>query len=165
MSKKIVYIVITFFAILVFFILALGIILPNEQTLKNELRINSSPERVWEVLSTPQKYPEWASSIKRVEIINENEWFEYTDSGGKIKFKIIEKKPFESMSLEYSMEDSLQGFWKADLEKREGYVLLKTKDKIVHKSWLGKIFMPLFFDLEDFVEMWGRELKERAEKC
>lgn len=164
MIKKIIYVITAFFALVAGLILVLGIILPNEQTVKSEIQIKSSPEQIWKVINTPEKYPEWMSAIQKVKTLNDKEWIEYPKSGGEIKFKITDSKPFESMSIEYTMENALQGFWYAKLEKKNDFVLLKTEDKIIHKSWLGKIFMPFFFDLEDFVDVWGQELKQRAEK-
>jgi carbon monoxide dehydrogenase subunit G len=144
--------------------ITLGLFLPDEIIVTKETQINAPPETVWQVMDEQEKYQEWMPNVEKVEVINENKWKEHLkDSEVPIIFETVNLQKPERYELKYQMENLMDGGWVGNLEKTEYGTLLKTEDKITHKSWIGKIMMPLFFNLETFAENFNQQLKKRAE--
>ena len=61
------------------------------------------------------------------------------------------------------MGDSIQGHWKGEVVPTATGVKLTTVDSYDTKSWLMKIMMGAFFDLDGFAKDWNNKLKLRAE--
>lgn len=143
---------------------ALGLILPDEILKKNEIAINSKPETVWQVINDREKFGEWAPNLEKVEIIDERKWREFPRGSDRpVIFEKVNAEKFSKYEIKYEMENLMAGEWRGTLEKTGNGTLLTTEDKLIHKSWFGKILMPLFFDLDSFAKEFNEKLKERAE--
>ncbi len=143
---------------------ALGLLLPNEFVVNNQIEIEATREDVWAVIDEREKFKEWVPNIERVEVIDEKRWKEFPkNSDIAIEFEVVNVDKPTKYELRYQMENKMAGEWRGDFEKIERGTLLKTEDKLIHKSWFGKILMPLFFDLDSFAKDFNQRLKERAE--
>jgi len=141
-----------------------GILIPAEKSFTQETEINASQETVWNVLNDHEKFPEWQDKLASVEIKDEKNWTEVTKEAGPIDFTIVSSDKPNKLQLKYSMGDNFTGEWHGELsEKAEGKTILKTTDKSVVNSWVMKVLMSAFFDIEDFAKDWNKKLKARAE--
>ena len=144
--------------------LAGGLLIPNEKSYTQETEINASQETVWKVLNDHEKFPEWQDKLASVEIKDEKNWTEVTKDAGPIDFTIVSSDQPNKLELKYSMGESYKGEWFGELRSpAEGKTVLKTTDKSVVNSWVMKILMSAFFDIEEFAKDWNQKLKARAE--
>lgn len=163
--KKISVVLVAIILLLIFLFVALGIFLPDEEIAKNKIEIEATPEKVWAVVTTPEKYPEWAPNLKKVEIINANSWKEIIEGNDQpVIFTIVKNRIPDDLEIKFEMEGFMSGEWRGSVEKTDNGVVLMTEDKIIHKTWIGKILMSLFFDIEEFSRSWNAALKKQAEK-
>lgn len=164
MLKKIVIAFASIVLIIGLVFVALGLFLPNEVVVNNEVEINASPEKVWQVVDDKEKYAEWGPNLIKIEIINDKKWKEFIKGNDEpIVFEAVNIQKPDKYEVKYSMGNIMNGEWRGDFNKTEKGTLLKTEDKIIHTSWGGKIFMPLFFDLDKFAKQFNQRLKQRAE--
>lgn len=144
--------------------LAGGLLISNEKSFTQETEINASQETVWNVLNDHEKFPEWQDKLESVEIKDEKNWTEVTKDAGPIDFTIVSSNKPNKLQLKYSMGESFKGEWFGELSSpSEGKTILKTTDKSIVNSWVMKVLMSAFFDIEDFAKDWNKKLKARAE--
>ena len=145
------------------FVLA-GILIPSERSFTLETEINASHETVWSVLTDREKYTEWQDKISGVEIKDDENWVEISKDAGPIDFKYVKREKPTLLELSYSTPSGVNGEWRGELRSAgEGKTIVTTTDKSVVKSWIAKVFMSMFFDIEDFARDWNQKLKKRAE--
>ncbi len=144
--------------------LAGGLLIPNEKSFTQETEINASRETVWKVLNDREKYPEWQDKLDSVEIKDEKNWVEVTKDAGPIDFKIVRSEEPKLLELHYSTQSGVAGEWIGELkEVGESKTIVTTRDKSIVNSWIAKIFMSAFFDIEEFAKDWNKKIKARAE--
>jgi len=144
--------------------LALGLILPDEVLVKNAIEIDATPDKIWQVMDEREKDNEWVPNIEKVEIIDDKKWKEFPKGSDRaIIFEVVKIQRPEKYEVKYEMEGFMSGQWRGTLFETEKGTLLRTEDKIIHKSWFGKIMMPLFFDLDSFAKEFNKKFKERVE--
>ena len=145
------------------FVLA-GLLIPSEKTFTQETVIDASPETVWSVLTDREKYPEWQDKLSGVEIKDDENWVEISKDAGPIDFKFVKRDKPKLLELNYSTQSGVNGEWRGELKSMgDGKTTVTTTDKSIVNSWVAKIFMSMFFDVEDFARDWNQKLKKRAE--
>ena len=141
-----------------------AIVIPRKKTFVQETEINASREVVWQVLNDKEKYPEWQEQIKKVAIRDEDNWSEETADGQTIVFKRTFSEEPAGMGLEYSVGDYFRGTWRGELRRLSNdRTIIRTTDSSEVDSVVMKVFMAMFFDIEDFARDWNKKLKKRAE--
>ncbi len=164
MVRSLIKLILALIALLIAAFAAAGILIPAEQTFSQETEINAPVETVWQVLNDREKYPEWQEKISTVEIRDANTWTEISKDAGPIEFEFVRKEKPKVIELKYSTPSGVSGEWKGELTfAGEGKTRVKTFDKLVVKSWIAKVFMSMFFDLEEFAKGWNQSLRKRAE--
>ncbi len=162
--KKVIIASVALVLVLSLIFIGLGLFLPDEIVVENQIDINASPEEIWQVIEEREKFPEWAPNIEKVVVINENQWKEFPrGSDLPIIFENVKLEKPSRYELKYEMENIMNGEWIGTFEKTSYGTILKTKDKLIHKTWMGKIFMPLFFDIDIFAKEFNQKLKEKVE--
>jgi uncharacterized protein YndB with AHSA1/START domain len=81
-------------------VLSCGAVLPREHVVMRSVDLRASPQVVWELISEPDKFPSWRSSVKSVEILSSgNEPPKWVDSSGKdrLKLAVVEAKSGETL--------------------------------------------------------------------
>lgn len=147
------------------FILA-GLLIPAEKSFTDTTSIEATPETVWTVLRDVKSFPEWQDQVSSVEIENDDSWTEVTESAGPLRFKVVRAEKPTLLEIHYSSESGVKGEWLGELTSADGgkKTQLKTTDRSKVESWIAKVFMSMFFDLEEFAKDWNQKLKKRAEK-
>lgn len=141
-----------------------GFFIPAERSFTNEIDINAPAERVWQVISDKEKFTEWQTQLDKVEIIDDANWIEYPKSAPEpLRFRLENDARPARMAFSYTMGSAIQGAWQGDLTPTPSGVRLRTVDSLKTDSWLMKIMMRAFFDLDGFAKDWNGKLKQRVE--
>lgn len=145
-------------------IVVAGFLVPAERSFTNEIDINAPPDKVWQVLTDKKRYTEWQTQLERVEITDEQHWIEYPkDAPEPLSFQLEKDSRPASMEFSYSMGNAIHGHWKGEMTPAANGVRLRTTDSYKTNSWLMKLMMAAFFDLDKFAKDWNNKLKQRVE--
>ena len=97
-------------------VVVLGFFVPTERSFTNEIDIDVPADRVWQVMTDRQRYPEWQDQLDRVEIISDQEWIEYPkDSPEPLRFQLVNDGRPSRMEVSYSMGDAMHGHWLGEM--------------------------------------------------
>ncbi len=150
--------------VLAAFVIA-GLTVPETGSYVNEVTINAPAERVWNVITDIERYPEWQTNLARAEVTDAKNWTEYPrDAPQPLKFALASDARPERMEFHYTMGDAFSGQWKGEITTASGGVRLKTIDSYIADGWVTKILIWMFFDYDRFAKDWNNKLKERVEK-
>ena len=145
-------------------IVVAGFFVPAERSFSNEIDINAPADRVWGVLTDKKRYTEWQTQLERVEITDDRHWIEYPkDAPEPLSFQLENDSRPWSMEFSYTMGSAMHGHWKGEITPTANGVRIKTTDAYTTSSWLMKMLMGAFFDLDEFAKDWNNKLKQRAE--
>ncbi len=81
-------------------VLSFGAVLPREHIVTRSVDLRASPQAVWTLISEPEKFPAWRSSVKSVEILSSgNEPVRWEESSGndRLKLAVVEAKARETL--------------------------------------------------------------------
>lgn len=122
--------------------------------------IDSDIHKVWEIVLAVEKYNQWRSDLSKTEIINENQFIEYTKDGFPTTFTITVVEPYKRW--EFDMENSnMQGHWvgvftalgnKTQIDFTENVIPKKLIMKPFVKSYLKKQQSQFVIDLKKALE-------------
>jgi len=136
---------------------------------RNEIEINSSPEKVWFWLTSATSWPQWYSKVSRVLIINQHSnhllagtKFMFKTFGSRIMAAVTEFSPYERLAW------TVKGL---GIIGYHAWLIIPTTNgcKVIteetQKGWLSKIgkFMVLH-RIDKYDRFWLERLKTRAEK-
>ena len=98
----------------------------------------SDIQKTWETVTSLTEYA-WRSDLSKIEIINENQFIEYTKEGYATTFTVTEKEPYKR--LEFDMEnDNMKGHWVGVFTQQEEHTEIDFTEDVIAK----KIFMKPF---------------------
>ncbi len=158
------FIALSFLVLVIGMFVTAGLLIPDERSFANEVEINASPERVWQVVNDKEKFTEWQDQLTKVEMVDEKTWVEYPKNSPELlKFSLAKDDRPVAMEFHYTMGDSFDGHWKGQIATSGSRVKLITTDGYKAKSWLTKILIYVFFDLDGFAKEWNGKLKARVE--
>ena len=96
-------------------------------------------QRVWEVVISLEDYS-WRSDLSTIEIINENQFIEYTKDGYATTFTITAKEPYTR--LEFDIEnENIKGHWVGLFTQRDGQTEIDFTENITAKRLFMRPFM------------------------
>ena len=145
-------------------ILVSGFFVPAERSFTNEIDIDAPADKVWQVLTDKKRYTEWQTQLERVEITDDQHWIEYPkDTPEPLLFRLANDSRPSSMEFSYTMGSAINGHWKGEIAPIANGVRLRTTDSYKTDSWLMKIMLTAFFDLDRFAKDWNNKLKQRVE--
>lgn len=152
------------FAVIFLAVVIAGVLIPAEQSFTNTVEINASADKVWNVLTDKERFPEWQTKLSKVEVTDDQNWVEYPkDAPEPLRFSVAKDERPNSMSFNYKMGDSFVGGWSGRVTPKAAGVQLETVDSYEAKGWVTKILMYIFFDFDKFAEDWNSKLKQRVE--
>ena len=101
--------------------------------------LQSDIEEVWEVAASLDDYA-WRSDLSKIEIVNENQFIEYTKSGFATNFTITVKEPYKR--YEFDMEnDNMKGHWTGVFTKKDGGTEIDFTEDVTAKKLFMKPFV------------------------
>ena len=96
-------------------------------------------QRVWETVTSLENYS-WRSDLSKIEIINENQFMEYTKDGYPTTFTITCTEPYKRW--EFDMENSnMKGHWTGIFSEKNGTVEINFTEKVAAKKIIMKPFI------------------------
>lgn len=96
-------------------------------------------QRVWEVVTSLENYL-WRSDLSRIEIINDNQFIEYTKEGYATTFTITAKEPCQRW--EFDMENgNMKGHWTGVFTQKDGQTEVDFTENVAAKKVLIKPFV------------------------
>ena len=118
--------------------------------------IDSNIHKVWETVLAVDKYTQWRSDLSKTEVINEEQFIEYTKNGYPTTFTITVVEPHRRW--EFDMENSnMKGHWigiftsiddKTEIDFTEYVTVKKFFMKPFVKSYLKKQQAQFISDLK-----------------
>ena len=122
--------------------------------------IDSNIHKVWEIVLAVDKYTQWRSDLSKTEVINEEQFIEYTKNGYPTTFTITVVEPHKRW--EFDMENSnMKGHWigiftsiddKTEIDFTEQVTAKKFYMKLFVKSYLKKQQTQFVMDLKRILE-------------
>ncbi|MDO5344537.1 MAG: SRPBCC family protein [Lachnospiraceae bacterium] len=99
----------------------------------------SDIQRVWEVVTSLENYS-WRSDLSKVEIINDNQFIEYTKDGYPTTFTITKVIPYKRW--EFDMENSnMKGHWTGIFTEKDGNTEIDFTEEVTAKKVIMKPFV------------------------
>ena len=122
--------------------------------------IDSNIHKVWETVLAVDKYTQWRSDLSKTEVINEEQFIEYTKNGYPTTCTITVVEPHKRW--EFDMENSnMKGHWigiftsiddKTEIDFTEQVTAKKFYMKPFVKSYLKKQQTQFVMDLKRILE-------------
>lgn len=104
--------------------------------------INSDIQKVWEVVTSLENYS-WRSDLNKIEIINENQFIEYTKEGYATTFTVTAKEPCKRW--EFNIEnDNIKGHWIGVFTNKNGQTEVNFTEEVIAKKIIMKPFVKLY---------------------
>lgn len=96
----------------------------------------SDMQRVWEVVTSLKDYA-WRSDLSKIEILNENQFIEYTKEGYPTTFTITRTEPCKRW--EFDMENSnMKGHWTGIFAEKDGNTEIDFTEEVTAKKVIMK---------------------------
>lgn len=104
-----------------------------------EAIFQSDVRRVWDIVTCLKNYS-WRSDLSKIEIINENQFKEYTNDGFATTFTITVKEPYERW--EFDMEnDNIKGHWIGVFTQKGEQTEINFTENVIAKKFFMKPFV------------------------
>ncbi|MCM1124842.1 MAG: SRPBCC family protein [Lachnospiraceae bacterium] len=99
-------------------------------------------QKVWEVVTSLQDYS-WRSDLSKIEVINENQFVEYTKKGYATTFTVTVREPYKRW--EFDMEnDNMKGHWTGVFLSGDGQTEMELTEEVTAKKILMKPFVKAY---------------------
>lgn len=108
-----------------------------------------------------RKYNIWRSDLGKIELINEEQFIEYTNKGYKTYFTVTDIEPYKRW--EFNMENTnIKGHWVGVFIQKEDKTFISFTESITVKKIIMKPFVSLYIkkqqkqfikDLKKFLEL------------
>lgn len=113
-------------------------------------------QRVWETVTCLENYL-WRSDLSKIEIINKNQFIEYTTGGYPTTFTITKTEPYKCW--EFDMENSnIRGHWIGNFSEKDGSTEIDFTEEVTAKKFIMKPFAKAFLKKQQ--ELYVADLKK-----
>lgn len=123
--------------------------------------INSNIYKVWEIVLNIDKYTTWRSDLSKTEIINENQFIEYTKENYATTFTVTVVEPYKRW--EFDMENSnMKGHWVGIFSSNRNQTEIDFTENVIAKKWFMKLFVKSYLKKQQtqFVNDLRKSLEE-----
>lgn len=101
--------------------------------------IQGDVKKIWEIVTSPDNYS-WRSDLSNIEIINENQFIEYTKDGYATTFTVTRKEACKCW--EFDMEnDNMKGHWIGIFTQKGGQTEIDFTEAVTAKKLFMKPFV------------------------
>lgn len=99
-------------------------------------------QSVWEVVTSLENYT-WRSDLKKIEIVSEKRFIEYTKNGFATSFTITAKEP--CIRYAFDMEnENMKGHWTGVFSQENGNIKICFTEDVKAKKFFMKPFVKLY---------------------
>ncbi|MBO5372607.1 MAG: SRPBCC family protein [Lachnospiraceae bacterium] len=112
-------------------------------------------QSVWEIVTSLDNYA-WRSNIKKIEVLNANEFVEYTKEDYKTKFTVTCAEPYQRW--EFDLEnDRIKGHWMGIFAEHKKETTIEFTEEIYAKKLYLKPFIKMYLKKQQ--EIYIADLK------
>ncbi len=120
-----------------------------------KVAFQSDIQRVWEVVTSLENYA-WRSDLSKIEIVNENQFIEYTKDGYPTTFTITRTELYKRW--EFDMENSnMKGHWTGIFTEKDGGTEIDFTEEVTAKKVIMKPFVKSYLKKQQ--ELYVSDLK------
>lgn len=99
--------------------------------------------KVWELVLDIENYGVWRSDLSKTEVLNDNQFIEYTKDGYPTTFTVTRVEPYRRW--EFDMENSnMKGHWIGVFTDKGNGTEIDFTECVEAKKWLLKPFVKLY---------------------
>lgn len=122
--------------------------------------LSADIERVWELLTSYDKYTLWRSDLKMVDVVGDKYFMETSTDNKRLMFYIIKSEPCSLLTLDFK-NDILSGSWTGRLRKENEKTVLDITEELYTKKWLLRPFINGYLKKQQavFIEDMKRALE------
>ena len=99
----------------------------------------SDIQKTWETVTSLEKYA-WRSDLSKIEIINENQFIEYTKESYATTFTVIEKEPYKRWAFDME-NDNMKGHWVGVFTQKGSQTEIDFTEYVTAKKFFMKPFV------------------------
>jgi len=104
--------------------------------------IQGDVKKIWEIVTSLDNYS-WRSDLSSIEIINENQFIEYTKDGYATTFTVTRKEVCKCW--EFDMEnDNMKGHWSGIFTQKGGQTEIDFTETVTAKKLFMKPFVKAY---------------------
>lgn len=104
--------------------------------------IQGDVKKIWEIVTSLDNYS-WRSDLSSIEIINENQFIEYTKDGYATTFTVTRKE--DCKRWEFDMEnDNMKGHWSGIFTQKGGQTEIDFTETVTAKKLFMKPFVKAY---------------------
>lgn len=123
--------------------------------------ISSDIHKVWETVLAVDAYSTWRGDISKTEIINQDQFIEYTKEGYPTKFTITAVEPYKRW--EFDMENSnMNGHWIGTFTSKGKETQIDFTECVTAKKLIMKPFVKAFLKKQQM--QFVSDLKKALER-
>lgn len=122
--------------------------------------LSADIERVWELLTSYDKYPLWRSDLKMVDVVGDKYFMETSTDNKRLMFYIIKSEPCSLLTIDFK-NDILFGSWTGRLCKENEKTVLDITEELYTKKLLLRPFIKGYLKKQQavFIEDMKRALE------
>lgn len=148
-------------------VFSLGFFLPNRRFVTRKAIIKAIPEKVFTKVSDISNQ-NWRSQIGEIEILNstpgQEVWIEKPKKGPSIKFRTKAKRSPILFEIEIIDNPQFEGHWVGHFSPTtNGQTEVEFSEQIVMNKFIPKLLSYAFFNIEDSVDTYIKDLKTALE--
>lgn len=115
---------------------------------------------VWSTVTSLENY-QWRSDLRRIEILNEKQFVEYTKSGYPTTFTITRTEPYKRW--EFDMENgNMKGHWTGVFTEKDGNTEIDFIEEVTAKKVIMKPFVKSYLKKQQ--ELYVADLRKALEQ-
>lgn len=99
-------------------------------------------KKVWDTVTSLENY-QWRSDLSKIEILNENQFIEYSKDGTATTFTVTACEPLKLW--EFDMENAnIKGHWSGIFAEKDGQTEINFTEDVIAKKPLPKFLVKVF---------------------
>lgn len=103
---------------------------------------NGDVKKVWDTVTSLENY-QWRSDLSKIEILNDNQFIEYSKDGTATTFTVTACEPFKRW--EFDMENAnIKGRWIGIFAEKDGQTEINFTEDVIAKKPLPKFLVKVF---------------------
>ena len=142
-------------------VLVIGLFLPRQREFVKTANLNSSIEKVFQIVTDVENQTTWRSDIQGIKVINQDAWTEIPKKGTPITFNIKQKVQNQLFEIEIIEPKSFNVHWVGAFEQTTTGTKVVFKEVITIDNPFFRVMSLLFIDLDKTMELYMNNLKTK----
>lgn len=104
-----------------------------------KVKFKDNVEKVWNIVTSLTDYA-WRSDLSNIQVVNENQFIEYTKEGYATTFTITRTEPFKRWEFDIE-NDNMKGHWTGIFSEINGWTEVDFTEEVEVKKLFMKPFV------------------------